>query len=100
MSIFENAIDDIFNTPDFLEYLTIENRQIPVISYDAATDALYTEYGFDNGKTISVTCKVKDYTPAKGAKVIVRGQSWKIDNWTADSHNLTYRVYLKSVESK
>lgn len=100
MSIFETAIDDIFNTPDFLEYLTIENRQIAVISYDAATDALYTEYGFDNGKTISITCKVKDYTPAKGAKVLFRGQSWKIDNWTADSHNLTYRVYLKSVESK
>jgi hypothetical protein len=54
----------------------------------------------DNGKTISITCKVKDYTPAKGQKVIFRDQNWKIDNWTADSHNLTYRIFLKSVESK
>lgn len=100
MNIFESAINDIFNTPDFMEYMLIGDKQIAVISYDAATDALYTQFGVDSGKTISVTCKVKDYTPEKGQKVIFREQNWKIDNWTADSHNLTYRIYLKSVESK
>jgi hypothetical protein len=42
MNIFENAINDIFNTPDFMEYMLISDKQIAVISYDAATDALYT----------------------------------------------------------
>lgn len=99
MSIFEHAIDDIFNVPDFQEYMRINNRDIAVISYQGNTDTNYTQFGIDNGKQIQVTCKVKDYSPARGDKVIFRRGKYKVDNFSTDSHNLCHTITLKSLES-
>ena len=99
MSIFEHAIEDIFATPDFQEKMKVGNRDIAVISYQGNTDTLYTEYGIDSGKQIQVTCKVKDYSPVRGDKVIFRKGNFKVDNFTTDSHGLCHTITLKSLES-
>lgn len=99
MTIFEHAINDIFNVPDFQQSMRINNRDITVVGYQSDTDTEYTEYGIDNGKEIKVTCKVKDYSPVRGEKVSFRGQKYKIDRYTTDSHNLCHIITLKSVES-
>jgi hypothetical protein len=43
---------------------------------------------------------VADYTPKKGNKITFRNKKYKIDSFTADSFNLSYKILLKDLTSK
>lgn len=101
MNCFQNMIQDIFNVPQFKQYFTVENGiSIVCVAYETQTDTIYTEYGIDDGVHFHLTCKVEDYTPKKGQKITFRNKIYKIDSFTADSFNLTYKIYLKDLTSK
>jgi hypothetical protein len=99
-NIFSQAIDDIFAVDDFIEILTTGNLAVRVSSYVGTTAETYTEYGYDHGDSIAITCKCADWQPARGDKVQFRGKDWKVSEYETDSHALTFRVNLKSIESK
>ena len=65
-NIFSQAIDDIFAVDDFLEPLTVNGVIVKVCSYVSTTAEKYTEFGYDSGRSISVTCKCSDWTPERG----------------------------------
>ena len=100
MSIFSVAINDIFSVDDFLEPLTVNGVSVKVCSYVSNTAEKYTEFGYDSGRAISVTCKCSDWTPERGQEVTFRGKQWRVVEFEVDSHALCYRIYLKSLESK
>ena len=111
---FEKAIEDIFSIQQFLEYFTyyLEDEasissssayvvQVPCIAvYNNNVDAIYTEYGVDDGVNFYLTCKVADFTPKKGMKITFRDITYRIDTFYADSFNLTYNILLKSLTTK
>ena len=100
-SAFEYMIQDVFKIPQFIQYFyTQDNKQIVCISYHIDVDQLYTEFGADNGVSFYLTCKVADYTPKRGAKITFRNQTYKIDNYSADAFNLSYKIFLRSLTSK
>ena len=96
MSIFSQAIDDIFQVDDFLEPLIVNGVTVKVCSYVSTTAEKYTEFG----RSISVTCKCSDWTPERGQEVTFRGKQWRVTEFETDSHGLCYKIYLKSLESK
>lgn len=101
MNPFQKMIDDVFAVPEFCEkFRTEAGVEIITIAYEVATDEVYTQFGIDEGVSFYLTCKVKDYTPRKGEKIIFRGSTYKIDSFTADSFNLTYKLFLKALSSK
>lgn len=101
MNIFEKMIDDCFDIPEFFEFFICENGDlIKVISYEINTDTIYTEYGVDQGVSFYLTCKTKDYTPKKGDKITFRNKKYKVDNFSADSFNLTYKIFVKDITTK
>ena len=100
MSIFSQAINDIFQVDDFLEPLIVNGVTVKVCSYECSVDEKYTEYGVDDGSVVSITCKCSDWSPKRGEQVVFRGRTFRVSNFTCDSHNLTYRVWIKSLTSK
>lgn len=101
MNVFEKMIDDVFNVPQFQQYFqTQEGQKIICIPYNIDIDTLYTEYGVDTGVSFYLTCKVKDYIPKKGDKIIFKSRQYKIDNYSTDSFQLTYRIFLKELTAK
>lgn len=100
MNAFQKMIDDVFAVPQFREYFYFQGKTISCISYEVSTDPLYAEYGVEDGITICLTCKISDYTPKKGDKISFRNKQFKVDSFTADSFNLTYKIFFKDVKSK
>ena len=103
MTIFSQAIDDIFSVPDFMEPLNLDGStsSISVCSYVTDTKEQFTEFGYDHGDSIQVTCKCTDWeSPERGQLVTFREKTWKVTEYETDSHALTYRVTLKSLTSK
>ena len=106
MNIFEQAVQDIFAVSDFTEPLTLNadteaEQVIDVSSYVGNTAEKYTEWGYDHGDAIAITCKCADWpSPQRGQQVLFRSKVWKVSEFEPDSHALCYKVYLKSVESK
>ena len=101
MTPFEKMIDDVFNVPEFSEvFITAQGKEVVTIAYEVTTDGVYTQFGIDEGVSFYLTCKVKDHTPRKGEKIIFRGSTYKIDSFTADSFNLTYKLFLRALSSK
>jgi hypothetical protein len=99
-NIFAQAVDDIFAVEDFIEILTVGNLAVRVSSYVATTAEKFTEYGYDSGRSIAITCKCSDWEPERGQEVTFRGKQWRVTEYETDSHALCYKVYLKSLESK
>lgn len=99
-TVFETAINDIFAVNDFIEILTAGNLAVRVSSYVGTTAEQYQQWGYDHGDSVDVTCKCADWSPARGDKVTFRNKEWKVAEFSTDSHFLTYRVTLKSIESK
>ena len=99
-NIFSQAIDDIFQVDDFLEPLTVNGVPVKVCSYVSTTAEKYTEFGYDSGRSISVTCKCAEWTPERGQEVAFRGKQFRVTEYETDSHALCYKIYLKSLESK
>ena len=99
-NIFSQAIDDIFAVEDFIETLTAGNLAVSVSSYVGTTAEKYQQFGYDHGDSVDVTCKCADWFPHRGDKVTFREKEWKVADYETDSHALTYRVTLKSIESK
>lgn len=102
MNAFQLMIDQIFEVPQFKQYFVLQEdqKQIVCISYETTTDTIYTEYGIDDGISNRITCKIVDYSPKKGDKILFRGKRYKVDSYTADSFNLTYIISLKDLSSK
>lgn len=102
MTVFQQAIDDIFQVRDFLEPLSLgDGTAIDVCSYVGDTKEQYTEYGYDHGDAVSVACRCADWpAPQRGQQVTFRGRAWKVAEYETDSHALCYKVTLKSLESK
>ena len=102
MTAFEHAIEDIFNVPEFRETFRDEEgeKDVVTIAYSIDTAELYTEYGVDAGVSFYLTCKVRDYTPKRGNRITFRNTRYRVSNYHADSFNLTYNIFLKSLTSK
>ena len=101
MNMFQKMIEDIFNIPEFISTFETESgKEITCITYETATDTLYTEFGIDEGVSFYMSVKKADYTPVKGAKLTYNGRAYKIDSFKLDSFNLSYNIYLKDLTSK
>lgn len=99
-NIFQNMIEQVFNVPQFRQYMQAPVGTVVCISYSTQTDTAYTQFGVDGGVNFHLTCKVKDYTPKKGDKIVFRGRTYKVDSFSADSFNLSYDIYLRDLTSK
>lgn len=101
MNAFQLMIDQIFNVSQFREYFyTEQGKQIVCVSYQVNTDTIYTQFGYDQGISLHLTCKVADYTPKKGNKITFRNKKYKVDSFVADSFNLSYKIFLKDLTAK
>ena len=103
MNAFEKAIEHVFNVPEFIDNfkdLEDNNKEITCIVYQKNYDEEWSEYGRLTDVNFYITCKVKDYTPAKNKRIQLAGVQYKIDNFYADSFNLTYNIFLRSLTAK
>lgn len=101
MNCFEKMIEDIFNVPQFTTFFyTEENKEIVTVAYETSVDPVFSEYGIENGVSFYLTCKTHDYQPKKGDKITYKNKKYKVENFTADSFNLTYNIFLKDLSSK
>lgn len=101
MNIFEKMIDDCFSVPEFIEEFYLQDGSaVTTVSYAMNYSEVYTQYGIDPGISFYLTCKVSDFTPQKGLKITFRDKVYKIDNFSADAFNLTWKIYLKGINSK
>ena len=101
MNAFEKMIVDVFSVPQFRQYFYVdESNSIPCISYQIDTDTQYTQFGYDQGVSLHLTCKAVDYSPKKGNKITFRNKQYKIDSFVLDSFGLTYKILLKDLTSK
>ena len=57
MNQFEFAIQDIFNVPEFVEYMQYGEQQIKVIAFSIDENGQYTQFGFDPNISFYLTCK-------------------------------------------
>ena len=101
MNVFEKMINDCFSIPQFIStFETEDGKEITCITYETATDTLYTQFGYDQGVSLHLTCKAVDYSPKKGNKITFRNKQYKIDSFVLDSFGLTYKILLKDLTSK
>ena len=103
MNAFQKAIEDVFNVPQFKDKfldLEDENKQITCIIYQRNFDQGWTQFGKIDDVNFYITCKVADYTPSKNKRLQIHGTTYKIDTFHADSFNLTYNIYLRSLTAK
>lgn len=104
MNCFEKMIDDIFRVPQFIDTFSYTDnstvKQVTCIQYTMQTDAMFTQYGVDEGIDFVLTCKCSDFTPKKNQKITYHGQEFKIVSWKTDGFNLSYNLNVKSVTSK
>ena len=100
MNQFEYAIQDIFNVPQFVEYMQYGEQQIKVIAFSIDENGQYTEFGFDPNISFYLTVKKADFTPEKNIQITFRNVDYRIDSWQLDSYGLTYKIYLKNSMKK
>lgn len=103
MNAFQRAIEHVFNVPEFRDKfkdLEDNNKQITCIIYQRNFDQAWSEYGRLTDTNFYITCKVKDYQPGKNKRIEINGVTYKIDNYIADSFNLTYNIFLRSLTAK
>ena len=102
MTIFQQMVNDVFQVVDFTQsFRDVEtNKEIICIAFSIENNEAYTQFGVDDGISFYLTCKKNDYVPRKNNKIIFRNQIFKIDNFSVDSFNLSWRIFLKSEMSK
>ena len=109
MNAFEKLTEDIFNVPEFVDFFTVEvnngssssaQQEIQCIQYHSDNDAVFTEFGVDEGIDFTLVVKCKDYVPVKNAKITFHGKQYKIVSWTVDGFNLMANLNVKSLTSK
>lgn len=101
MSAFEQAINDIFSAPDFLEECTIGETSVPCISSAIPADSVYSEFGFAEGISFSLSVRVADVAsrPKKNSLLTYNGTEYRVAETTLDSAGLTWTIFLKSKNS-
>lgn len=104
MNCFQKLTQDIFNVPEFIDTFTyLDNetvKTVTCIQYHSENDAIYTEYGIDDGIDFILVVKCKDFSPKKNQKITYHGQAFKITSWTIDGFGLMANLNVKSVTSK
>lgn len=117
MNCFEKMIQDCFSIPQFIDYFyPITEIYTPTsslsssssssldavlcIQYHTDTDAIFTEFGTDEGIDFVLTCKCADFTPHKNQKIMFHNKVYKIVSWMQDGFNLSWNLNVKSVTSK
>lgn len=114
MNCFEYMIQDVFNIPQFIDmFYPIDETSssssssssssldgIVCVQYTSESDAIFTEFGVDEGIDFVLTCKVKDFTPKKNQKILFHNKQYKIVSWKTDGFNLTHNLNIKSLTSR
>ena len=102
MNPFEQAIEDIFAMPDFVESCTIGTETVTCIASAVSIDPAVTRFGMDDGESFYLQVKMSDLTavPAKNSIVTYNGTQYRVDRAQVDSANLTVSIYLKSKSTK
>ena len=104
MNAFEKLTEDIFNVPEFLDFFTYADGEntvtVKCIQYHSDNDAVFTEFGVDEGIDFTLVVKCKDYVPVKNAKITFHGKQYKVVSWTVDGFNLMANLNVKSLTSK
>ena len=100
MNQFEYAIQDIFNVPEFVEYMQCGEQTIKVIAFTIDEDGQFTQFGYDPNITFYLTCKKQDFEPVKNMQITFREIEYRIDRWNLDSYGLCYNIYLKNSMKK
>ena len=98
MTIFETAINDIFNHKDFLEDCFIAGTAYKCICSTMQDGIVSSEEGLvdDVGFTIDLKLPI-DRMPARGDKVRFRNENFKVLNVTYDSANASVKIHLQGV---
>lgn len=101
MSTFEQAINDIFSAPDFLETCLIGETYYLCIASAIPADSVFSEFGFAEGISFSLSVKVADVAsrPKKNTLITYDGTQYRVAETTLDSAGLTWTIYLKSKNS-
>ena len=98
MSIFNKAIDDIFNCKDFLENCTIGQTVYDCICSAIEDGVVYGDIGSVDDVDFTLSIKLPlERIPSRGDKVMFRNKNYKISNVTYDSANASIKLHLMSV---
>lgn len=98
MTIFHSAINDIFNSTDFLEECLIDNVMYVCIQSAIADSVVYGEIGAVDDVDFTLDIKLPlAKMPTRGQKVKFRGLLYKISNVTYDSANASIKLHLQSI---
>lgn len=112
MNAFEYMIEDVFSVPEFIDvFYPVEEASsessesssslgITCVQYTSESDAVFTQFGVDEGVDFVLTCKVKDFTPKKNQKITFHDKVYKIVSWKTDGFNLTHNLNIKSLTSR
>ena len=98
MTIFKTAINDIFESTDFLEECFIEDVMYPCIQSAVRDNVVYGDIGSVEDVDFTLDIKLPLYKmPSRGNKVKFRGMFYKISNVTYDSADASIKLHLQSM---
>ena len=97
MSIFNEFMNDVFNNPDFLEDVWIDNLHYKCIASGIADGITFSEAGLqsDENFTLDLKLPVKKM-PEENQRVKFRNKWYKISHVDTDSAAASIKVYLVS----
>lgn len=98
MTIFEKAIEDIFNVDDLTEFCYIENIQYKCICSSLTSDVVYSGIGRldDVNFVLSIKLPVSKM-PKVGDRIKFRDKNYKISDIEIDSAKTSFSVHMESV---
>ena len=101
MTPFELAINDIFNTPDFLDVCVFRQTSLRCIVSAVSEDGVFGQFGFEDGISfaLDLLCSSLDSKPRKNELITFRGVEYRVDSAVLDSAGTTWKIYLKSKNS-
>ncbi len=116
MNAFQKLTQDIFNIPQFRDVFYVTEqvytptstssnssstlRAITCIDYHSENDAVFTQFGVDQGFDMQMVVKCADFTPKKNQKITFHNKQYKIVSWTTDGYDLMNNIKIKSLTSK
>ena len=111
MNAFQQLTQDIFKIPQFIDVFFVVDgssssssssslQGITCIDYHSQNDAIYTQFGVDQGYDMQMVVKCSDFTPKKNQKIMFHNKVYKIVSWTTDGYDLMNNIRIKSLTSK
>lgn len=95
---FQNMVNDLFNNPDFYQWVYIEGRAYKCFCNTLEGGTIFTEAGMidDVNFYLEIQIKTTDRLPQQNDRLIFRDKEYKISHIDVDSAIATQKLYLIS----